>query len=156
MGSNSYNLLWPAQTDQNHYRRSQLTKIHTFEVNIEKKMATIRAETWQSDFETWQYEVTWGRMGENLSVFTRHCPIRLSLVPINGTGTGWAAFSFLGRYQKMDWHMASFKRHIVFLKNWFKCLKTNLAFAYQEKIVFMAKTLEFHPRPNIQYSFYLP
>ena len=50
--SAGWSLLWATQTDQNHLRRSLSTTIDVFEPSIEEKMATIQAETWQSDFAT--------------------------------------------------------------------------------------------------------
>ena len=48
------------------------------------------------------------------AVFTRHCPVQLSLVPIDGTWLGWAVISFLWRCQIMSRLVVSLKRCVVF------------------------------------------
>ena len=48
--SEGCSLLWAAQTDRNHHRRSLSITIDAFEPSIK--------EQWQSDFAIWQHEAT--------------------------------------------------------------------------------------------------
>jgi len=66
VGSAGSSLLWAAQTERNHHGRSLSTTIDAFESSIEGKTAAIQAETWQSDFATWQRSATYCTTGENL------------------------------------------------------------------------------------------
>ena len=60
------------------------------------------------------WKTTWkrlnGKSNSPTAIFTRYCPLRLSLVLIDSTWAGWAALCSLWRYQKMGQLMVSLKR----------------------------------------------
>ena len=98
--------LWATQTNLSHHRRLLSTTIDVFEQSIEEKKLLYKQRhnkvilQWDNArphvakwVKTYLGMLEW-------EVFTRHCPIWLLLVLINGIWPGWAALLFLWRCQK--------------------------------------------------------
>ena len=96
--------------------------------------------------ETLRWEVT---------IFTRHCSVRLSLVPIDGTWPGWVGLSFLLKYKKQGWFVVSLKRReiIMLSERWVKVLASDgQYFQWHVFINFWKYSITFHKKSARTYS----
>ena len=115
-------LLWAVETERNHHWGMVSTIINAFEPRTVRKTATIRAEARKSDSTAWQRSnsrcQTCSKLPGNAqmaslippAVFPRYCAVRILLVPIDGTSSGWSAVPLIWRHWKMAWFVDSLKR----------------------------------------------